>query len=199
LELLSNFEIGLWTAWWFSAIYVLGNILLIFFYPKESWIRFFGGSESELTKEKPQKKRKIRNSISQFCWLSLIFYAIFIPINFGAWYFFIGLISFIIGMFLYEIALINYASTPVGEPVVKGLYRISRNPIYFFDGILWIGIGILTGSWVILLIKIIGLILQHWEILEEEKFCLEKYGESFIKYMQRVPRYFGFPKQNITN
>lgn len=199
MELISNFEIGLWTAWWFSAIYILGNILLIFFYPKESWIRFFGGSESELTKEKPQKKRKIRNSISQFCWLSLIFYAIFIPINFGAWYFYIGLISFIIGMFLYEIALINYASTPIGEPVVKGLYRISRNPIYFFDGILWIGIGILTGSWVILLIKIIGLILQHWEILEEEKFCLEKYGESFIKYMQRVPRYFGFPKQNITN
>ena len=199
MELISYFEIGLWTAWWFSAIYILGNILLIFFYPKESWIRFFGGSESELTKEKPQKKRKIRNSISQFCWLSLIFYAIFIPINFGAWYFYIGLISFIIGMFLYEIALINYASTPIGEPVVKGLYRISRNPIYFFDGILWIGIGILTGSWVILLIKIIGLILQHWEILEEEKFCLEKYGESFIKYMQRVPRYFGFPKQNITN
>ena len=93
MELLSNFEIGLWTAWWFSAIYVLGNILLIFFYPKESWIRFFGGSESELTKEKPQKKRKIRNSISQFCWLSLIFYAIFIPINFGAWYFYIGLIK----------------------------------------------------------------------------------------------------------
>ena len=35
-------------------------------------------------------------------------------------------------------------------------------------------------------------LLNHYTILSEEKYCSEKYGESYLKYTQNVPRYFLF-------
>jgi len=28
----------------------------------------------------------------------------------------------------------------------------------------------------------------------EERFCLEKYGDAYREYMNRTPRWIGFPK-----
>ena len=90
-------------------------------------------------------------------------------------------------------ALASFASTPLNQPVVKGLYRISRNPIYMTSSFLgWIGVGLATASWVIILMAIAGCLLMHNSILAEERFCLEKYGESYREYTQKVPRYFLF-------
>jgi protein-S-isoprenylcysteine O-methyltransferase Ste14 len=75
---------------------------------------------------------------------------------------------------------------------LKGLYRISRNPIHVFSFIAWLGIGIATKSWIILLAVIIVQILMHKTTLEEERFCLEKYGDSYRRYMKEVPRYLLF-------
>jgi hypothetical protein len=44
MDLLPDFRFGLDTAWWFSAIYVMGNIGLMLRFPKKSWMRFFGGT-----------------------------------------------------------------------------------------------------------------------------------------------------------
>lgn len=192
MSIIPELTVGLQTAWWFSAIYIIGNLIIMFIFPKESWSRFFGGSDSEFTKNKNEVRRKIEDVVSHICWFGLIVYAIFVPIKFGTIYFYLGLAIFIIGMLLYEISLINYTSTPVGKPVTRGLYKISRNPIYVFDYVLWIGIGVLTASWIVLLVKTIGSIAQHYLIIEEEYFCLEKYGESYKNYMQKIPRYLGF-------
>lgn len=50
----------------------------------------------------------------------------------------------------------------------------------------------MIGSWVALLALILSRLLQHMSILAEEEVCLERYGEPYRAYMQRIPRYFLF-------
>jgi protein-S-isoprenylcysteine O-methyltransferase Ste14 len=31
-------------------------------------------------------------------------------------------------------------------------------------------------------------------IIDEERYCLEKYGSTYCKYLERTPRWLGLPK-----
>jgi len=77
--------------------------------------------------------------------------AVFIPVKFDTAFFYIGLTIFIIGMVLYEFASIHFARTPIGESATVGLYKYSRDPIYLFNNIIWLGVGVLTGSWFVII------------------------------------------------
>jgi protein-S-isoprenylcysteine O-methyltransferase Ste14 len=60
--------------------------------------------------------------------------------------------------------------------------------------LLYIGIGIATASWVILLCAILWIGLFHFVLPSEERFLLEKYGDSYREYMNKTPKWIGFPK-----
>jgi protein-S-isoprenylcysteine O-methyltransferase Ste14 len=60
--------------------------------------------------------------------------------------------------------------------------------------LLYIGIGIATASWVILLCAILWIGLLHFVLQSEERFLLEKYGDSYREYMNKTPKWIGFPK-----
>lgn len=55
--------------------------------------------------------------------------------------------------------------------------------------ICFIGMALLTQSLILLCIVVIFQISAHWIILSEEKWCMEKFGESYKQYMKRVRRY----------
>jgi protein-S-isoprenylcysteine O-methyltransferase Ste14 len=74
------------------------------------------------------------------------------------------------------------------------VYRISRHPIYFTGFLLYIGIGIATASWVIILCAILWIVLFRIVVPSEEHFLLEKYGDSYRAYMNKTPTWIGFPK-----
>jgi len=46
------------------------------------------------------------------------------------------------------------------------------------------------GSWVALLVLIMSRLFQHPAVVAEEEACLRHYGDLYLKYMQRTPRYF---------
>jgi protein-S-isoprenylcysteine O-methyltransferase Ste14 len=92
------------------------------------------------------------------------------------------------------VAGINFANTPLDRPVIKGLYRISRNPIYLGTFLIFIGIGIACASWLFLLLIAIFIVMQHILIGAEERWCLEKYGDAYQEYMNRTPKWIGIPK-----
>ena len=161
-------------------------------FPKDSWKRFFGGSKSEYTKNNNKLLEVIKFLIMILSWWGIIFYSFIVPVNYGSWFFYIGVFLFVMSMILYEISLFNYASTPVGMPVRKGLYKVSRNPQYICDFFMWIGVGLICFSYLIIILKITGSLIQHWTIVEEEHFCLEKYGEDYKEYFDKTPRYLLF-------
>ena len=89
----------------------------------------------------------------------------------------------------------NIANTPPDELVTKGVYRISRNPIYFFGGFLmYIGIGLACASWVFLLFAVLWIVLWHIVLPTEERFLVEQYGDAYREYMNKTPRWIGMPR-----
>ena len=92
------------------------------------------------------------------------------------------------------LGIINFVTTRPFEPVTKGVYRISRNPVYFSEFLLDISIGIACTSWIFLLLGIVFIILANIVVVYEERFCLRKYGDSYQEYMNRTPRWIGIPK-----
>ena len=84
---------------------------------------------------------------------------------------------------------------PLDKLIIKGIYGISRHLIYVAHDFIFIGVGIACASWFFLLLSIIFLIGQHVSAFAEERYCLEKYGNAYRKYMKRAPRYIGIPKK----
>jgi protein-S-isoprenylcysteine O-methyltransferase Ste14 len=123
-----------------------------------------------------------------------VLYSIFLPLKIGTAWLYVGLVIFALALVMSVITTVNYATTPLDTPVSKGVYRISRNPIYFTGFLLYIGIGIATASWVILLCAILWIVLFQIVLPSEERFLLEKYGDSYREYMNKTPKWIGFPK-----
>ena len=177
-------EIGLFNAWLFVIPCMIVNYSPLFLH-KKAWKRLVDTSWYK----KKEKKLAL--------WMSLIMiifiiYTIWLPLQLGTIWFYIGLFFVIIGLIFTFIAFDNYASTPSDEPATKGVYKISRNPIYFFTSITFIGISIASASWILLLILILYLYIVHKVILAEEQYLLKTYGESYREYKEKVPRYFLF-------
>jgi len=97
-------------------------------------------------------------------------------------------------MFFTIVAGTSLDNTPINRPATEGLYRISRNPIYFGTFLMFIGIGIACASWLFLLLIIVFIALYDILIAPEERWCLEKYGDTYREYMNRTPKWIGSPK-----
>lgn len=180
-------SIGLFNAWWFIIIYAGIMIIQPYCYPN-------GKEVMRRLTTQPRKGtfERITGFIGMILYFGSILYSIFLPLPLQSINFIIGIVIFITSMIIYFIAVHDYATTSFDRPVTKGIYRISRNPIHFFSYIAWIGVGIAAGSWIIIICNVVMMINMHIGTLAEEKFCLEKYGEAYKEYMERVPRYFLF-------
>jgi protein-S-isoprenylcysteine O-methyltransferase Ste14 len=73
--------------------------------------------------------------------------------------------------------------------VNSGIYTISRNPIYFFFEMYFLGTWLIYTNFNFLLSLIAAIIILHFQILQEEKFLFEKYGNEYRDYMKMVRRY----------
>lgn len=73
--------------------------------------------------------------------------------------------------------------------VTSGVFRITRNPIYMaFFGVL-IGQFLVFPNWVTLIYLIAGIWLIHRQVLREETFLQNHYGQEYADYSRRVRRY----------
>ena len=140
------------------------------------------------------KKEKVIANIDNIIIYAASLYSIFLPFKLGTAWFYIGLPIFLLGLSILIVTMINFLTTLIDLPVTKGIYRYSRNPGYFATFIIFLGIGIATASWVILLSAIIFLILTNFLINSEERYCKEKYGDAYREYLNRTHRWIGIQK-----
>ena len=110
-----------------------------------------------------------------------------------------NLVSFLVGMLIYiggcamVIGALNaFKTTPVGQPVVLGFYRWSRNPQWVGLVLIMIGAALMTGVLLYTAILLIVILIYHLQILAEEGLCLQYYGDDYRDYMAKVPRYLLF-------
>jgi protein-S-isoprenylcysteine O-methyltransferase Ste14 len=189
MSFIPAFEIGVWNAWIFMLWSWLDTLALRLV-GKEVYQRA-SGLASEM---KTSRAYKIISYVSMLAELMAIAYSIFLPFKLGTIWFYIGLTIFLLGLVVLTVASVNFAVTPMNEPITRGMYRYSRHPLYLASLSIYLSVGIASASWIFLLVFVVQLVSISIAVVGEERFCLEKYGEAYRQYMERTPRWIGIPK-----
>ena len=121
--------------------------------------------------------------------------SIFLPIKLGTWWFYSGLLVYVLGLAMVLMFSVSFGTALLGEPLDKGVFAVSRHPSYMGFFLAYLGTGIACASWVSLLCALVWIVSWHYGVVEEERILLEKYGEANQRYMDRTPKWIGFPKR----
>ena len=82
------------------------------------------------------------------------------------------------------------------EIITDGPYSMMRNPLYFFSSIGAVGIGLASENLLILILIITFYAAYYpFTILAEEKKLEKKFGEVYIEYKRKTPRFL--PKLSL--
>jgi protein-S-isoprenylcysteine O-methyltransferase Ste14 len=185
MELAPNLEIGYSNGWMLLGLHVLVQGLLLLIFPKDVVARLFDRSGWS----QRQKAFTVAGKVFSLLCLALI---ILTPLKTGSSVFIVGVVLYALGLVGLVVAMLNFKDTPPGEPVRKGIYKISRHPQIVALFLLLAGMCVAIGSWLALFALLASRILQHYSILAEEEACSSLYGDSYRAYMAQVPRYFLF-------
>jgi protein-S-isoprenylcysteine O-methyltransferase Ste14 len=81
------------------------------------------------------------------------------------------------------------------ELVTGGPYQYSRNPQYLGDSLNITGYMILTNSWMVWVLGILGVLLNLLAPFTEEPWLEERFGGSYLAYKRKVPRFIRLTKK----
>jgi protein-S-isoprenylcysteine O-methyltransferase Ste14 len=77
------------------------------------------------------------------------------------------------------------------ELVTKGPYRWVRHPLYTTGMVLFVALGLMAGSWFLLVATCLAFVLLRWLVVpREEEALVAKFGDRYREYMQRTGRLF---------
>jgi protein-S-isoprenylcysteine O-methyltransferase Ste14 len=165
MSLIPEFELGLWNAW---IITVLGLILSMIpsYIKKEVANKRMGEYKwSELS-----KTDKIVMTVTHIIIMPFtIIYSFFLPLKLGTVWFYVGLPISILGIIMGFMAGVSFATAPLDEPMTRGVYSISRNPMYFSGFLEYLGIGLSGLSWVFVLCAVVLIIAFHIGVVRSEE------------------------------
>ena len=108
-----------------------------------------------------------------------------------------GIILCALGLVMFVFALISFGSSwrvgideeRSGKLVTGGIFAVTRNPIYLFMDLYIAGTFLIFPNWFFLAFLVLSAAGIHRQILNEEKFLRRKYGEAYVAYTRKVPRY----------
>ena len=192
MTMIPAFDIGIWNAWILILLmflaYVPGQLI-----NKEALSKVNEGWDSE---QWSRTGKLLAYSTHVIIIPLSIIYSIFLPLELGTVWLYAGIPIYFIGLIMNLIAGINIATIPFDkEPITKGIYCFSRNPVYFGGFLIYLGIGIACVSWVFLLFAVAWIVIMwHIAVPAEEHSLLKKYGNTYREYMNRTPRWIGIPK-----
>ena len=140
--LVPAFDIGVWNAWVFMVPFILATILSLLFMMKKD----VPGGPTHV----PHKSRTtmLVSFLSKIIYIPALLYSIFLPLKSEDIWFYIGLPIALLGLIGSIIVVADWAIAKVGEPIMRGIYRYSRHPMYVTGFLTLFGVGILSASWV---------------------------------------------------
>ena len=111
-----------------------------------------------------------------------------------AWF---GVALCLVGILILVLSLVSFGNSfrvgiDVDQPgrlVTTGVFAVSRNPIYVGFFVFLLGQLLVSPDWVPLIYLIAATALFHRQVLREEEFMRQRYGEEFSEYCHRVRRY----------
>ncbi|MEA3477966.1 MAG: isoprenylcysteine carboxylmethyltransferase family protein [Bacteroidota bacterium] len=185
LSIIPEFNLGILNAW--IGTFPIMLLPLIF--------RLFNRSafiDRAAAREGYNKSEKRMVDYTMAVYYLILLYSIVLPLKFDTNSFYVGLAVYVIAISCLLITYFNFKSTPRNQLVTHGIFRLSRNPFYSTTIIAFLGVGMASLSWLLILLTIIMAILQHQVVLAEERICEAQYGKEYLEYKARVPRYLLF-------
>jgi protein-S-isoprenylcysteine O-methyltransferase Ste14 len=71
----------------------------------------------------------------------------------------------------------------------RGIYRLSRNPMYVGVHLVTLAAMLITLKWWVILPGLISFYTYHQIVLGEEKFLEGRFGSDYLSYKQKIRRY----------
>ena len=199
MSLIPAFELGLWNAWIFILLHQGGtSILLQLMYSRDVWKDVWNVWKKAPTDISSNKTDRILEYSVYLVFFAVVGYSVFLPLKLDTVWFYVGLPIYLLGVIIDFLAGVGWATNPLDKPITTGIYSISRHPMDFGNIVAIVGTGIACASWVFLLLGIVGITLMNMSAVQEESFCLQKFGNAYQEYMNRTPRWIGIPKSNKT-
>jgi protein-S-isoprenylcysteine O-methyltransferase Ste14 len=73
--------------------------------------------------------------------------------------------------------------------VDTGIYALVRHPQGGTAGILLsLALALIGQHWLVLVLAAVGIVLIYAATFQADEACLKKFGQEYVRYMQRVPR-----------
>ena len=185
------FRIGLWNAWLLMLVVILQPLLLLAVDKAVGT----GGIFKKMGEAPADRGESRKNFIATLILYLLEALSIFLPLKLGTGWFYGGLITWLAGLGMLLVALVNAATAPPGQVFQKGMYRYSRHPLYLAMTLILLGTGLASAAWIFLLLAAVFIFLQNSHAYVEERDCLKTFGEEYRQYMQTTPRWLGWPKK----
>jgi protein-S-isoprenylcysteine O-methyltransferase Ste14 len=182
MSFLPHFQFHIFGGWWFSALFFIIHLIIGFIHPQfraKALVRPKGDS----------RVQSVTMIMTMLLFQSRIVLSVFMPVHFGTPFFFAGTALYSSGLVCYFTALITFVRHPEDSPVTVGMYRLTRNPQQIFAALLWNGAGLMMGSVLFMMLGIAELFLAYPGFRAQEKFCIDKFGDSYTQYMRKTPRY----------
>jgi protein-S-isoprenylcysteine O-methyltransferase Ste14 len=93
-------------------------------------------------------------------------------------------------------ALRRRGDVPTGKSYMEttalvdtGIYAIVRHPQSGTAGILLnLALALMGQHWLLLILAALGMALIYIDTFNADEACIEKFGQPYVRYMQRVPR-----------
>ena len=78
------------------------------------------------------------------------------------------------------------------ELVTSGIYRFSRNPAFLGFDLMYIGMMLMYCNLLIVPLTVFAIVMLHLQILQEERYRDEAFGEAYREYKRHTFRYLGW-------
>lgn len=78
------------------------------------------------------------------------------------------------------------------ELVTSGIYRFSRNPAFLGFDLMYIGMMLMYCNLLTVPLTVFAIVMLHLQILQEERYLDETFGEAYREYKRHTFRYLGW-------
>jgi len=100
----------------------------------------------------------------------------------------VGYTIFGIGAFLYILSVFTLRGRGISNIVDSGIYGVVRHPLYLGAMIMFFSHIFLGQNWIVVISTVVALVCCYLIILSDEEKSLEKFGDDYKRYMEKVPR-----------
>lgn len=109
----------------------------------------------------------------------------------------VGVFLYIKGLCGFIVSVIEFDKNDKDELITTGPYKYSRNPQIMFIWTVFLSISLILSNLLILVLLVVHMLLMHQCVKIEENKCLEKYKNSYEKYLKVTSRYYPFKRSKF--